>query len=160
MLMMMTTELHRDRHSSVSLLDLSGSSLISQKVGGSFLVLLFLFTSCDNSLEITVIITIKEAVNVNKAQKHEYRIWISTFKCFCFSQGWKTQRVQSGETPTRWRRALRWTGRFSGSTLGLVVGCSPWKAALVLPASQCERSLWLSSLLLKPYYWDSDIKFH
>lgn len=116
--------------------------------------------SVHNSLEITVIITIKEAVNVNKAQKHEYRIWISTFKCFCFSLGWKTQRVQSGETPTRWRRALRWTGRFSGSTLGLVVGCSPWKAALVLPASQCERSLWLSSLLLKPYYWDSNIKFH
>lgn len=38
------------------------------------MVLLFLFTSCDNSLEISVIITIKKAVNVNEAQKHEYRI--------------------------------------------------------------------------------------
>lgn len=45
---------------------------------------------------------------------------------------------------------LRWTGCLSGSTLVLVQGCSPWKAALVLPAVQLEGLQWLSSLLSKP----------
>lgn len=38
----------------------------------------------------------------------------------------------------------------SGSTPDPVEGCSPWKAALALPAVQLEGLRWLSSLLRKP----------